>query len=82
MKINTCKNNTIELSVFGMMHPEILIEKSSTRNLFYSTLYEMFENDLHSFKYKITTYRYNKKEELSQLSNLVEIYHNESDYFK
>lgn len=82
MKVNISKNNTIELSVFGKIHPEVLLPNSSTRNLFYSSLYELFENDVHTFKYNITTYRYDRKEELSQISNLVEIYHNESDPFE
>ena len=70
-------NNTIELSQFGKLHPEILMKNTSIRSQFYSYLYELSGNDLHNFNYTVTTYKYIKKEELSSLSNLVEIYQNE-----
>ena len=77
MKGTVSKNNTIELSVFGKLHNDIPVPNSSTRSLFYSNLYELFENDLHSFRFVVTTYRYDRREEFSPVSNLVEIYQNE-----
>jgi len=76
MKGIVSKNNTIELSVFGKVHNDVFIQNTSTRSLFYSNLYELFENDLHSFKFIVTTYRYDRREEFSPVSNLVEIYQN------
>jgi hypothetical protein len=69
------KGNLIEISVLGVFkQPEITSFSSSQKSLFCSTLFEIFENDVHSLKYNITTYRHDRKEEFSTIANLVEIY--------